>query len=799
MDEVIRIEVDGEGTIVGVDDAAVTLLGVESGLLTGRHVTEIVNVNDRDRFVERFGVGDGRLPSDAEPLVVRLVDHRDRSIWVEILPHPDGDAGAGAANAGTLALSARAFRRGEPLGIDMADPDPYHALVQRSADIVMTVDPEGTVRFANTAMVRLLGMEPDDLVDTQILDIVHPDDHDALTELVVRLLEHPAEPCAFEFRARHADGSYRWIDGWLQNLLDHPDVGGLLGNGRDVTDRHHAQAALASSEERFRSLASSSPSAIFELDGAGSLLFANDRWRDVTGRNVADTADIFGVLLPSDGERLRRMWAAGASRTGLDENVRVVRPDGAVRWVELRTRPVADADADSDASSITHVGSLHDVTEIRRAHADLEHLAMHDPLTDLPNRAKLLDRLESAVREIAESDDLLALLFVDLDRFKVVNDSLGHHAGDQVLIAVAERLVDLVRPTDLVARFGGDEFVVLCESIVDADQIVALADRIRREVAGGVDLDGERVHVSVSVGVVIGDLDSSPEALLRDADAAMYAAKSGGRDRALVFDETMHRAAVERLSVETGLRRALERDEFRLYFQPIVDVTSGAVVGVEALVRWQHPERGLLEPADFLGVAEESGLLRDLGTWILEGASGAAATWPSPTHGSAPDLFVNLAAVQLARVDLVETVGRVVADTGFEASRLVLEVTEGMLMTGASETAELLGALRELGARVAIDDFGTGYSSLSYLTRLPVDVLKIDQSFVSGLAESPKDREVTGAIVALAHALGLATVAEGVEDAGQLAALASLGCDLAQGYWFSEPVPADALAALLTG
>ena len=796
MDDVIRIEVDGDGTIVGVDDAAVALLDVESDLLAGRHVAEIVNVNDRERFVDRFGFDGGRLPSDAAPLVVRLVDHRERSIWVEVLPLADADAG----NVGTLILSARAFRRGEPLGIDMADPDPYHALVQRSADIVMTVDPEGTVRFANTAMVRLLGMEPDDLVDTQILDIVHPDDHDSLTDLVVRLLEHPAEPCAFEFRARHADGTYRWIDGWLQNLLDHPEVGGLLGNGRDVTDRHHTQAKLAASEERFRSLASSSPSAIFELDAAGHVLFANDRWRHVTGRDVTDTAEVFDVLLPSDAQRLRRMWAAGAARTGLDEDVQVVRPDGEVRWVELRTRPVLDADTDTetdaDGAAPTHVGSLHDVTEIRRAHADLEHLALHDPLTDLPNRALLLDRLESAVDEVTGGDDLLALLFVDLDRFKVVNDSLGHHAGDEVLVAVAERLTDLVRPTDLVARFGGDEFVVLCEPIVDADQVVALADRIRREVAGGVDVGGETVHVSVSVGVVIGNGNSLPEELLRDADAAMYAAKTRGRDRALVFDETMHRAAVERLSVETGLRRALERDEFRLYFQPIVDVDSGDAVAVEALVRWQHPERGLLEPADFLSVAEESGLLRDLGAWILDRACRTAAVWPVPASGPTPALFVNLAAAQLARFDLVETVRQVVADTGFEATRLVLEVTEGMLMTGASETAELLSALRELGARIAIDDFGTGYSSLSYLTRLPVDVLKIDQSFVSGLAESPKDREVTGAIIALAHALGLATVAEGVEHAGQLAALGELGCDLAQGYWFSPAVPGDEVAAV---
>ena len=378
----------------------------------------------------------------------------------------------------------------------------------------------------------------------------------------------------------------------------------------------------------------------------------------------------------------------------------------------------------------------------------------------------------------------------------MVNDSLGHQAGDRVLVEVAGRLGDLVRPTDLVARFGGDEFVVLCESIVDADQVLTLAERIRREVSGGVDVGGETVHVSVSVGVVIGSGDHTAEELLRDADAAMYSAKTMGRDRAQVFDEAMHRSAVHRLSVEAGLRRALERSEFCLHYQPIVDVGTGAVAGVEALVRWQHPEQGLLSPADFLGVAEESGLLRELGAWILDGACRQGASW-STGGGRPPQLFVNLAAAQIASHDFALTVARTIAESAIDPSRVVLEVTEGMLMTDASQTAELLAAIRTSGVRVAIDDFGTGYSSLSYLTRLPVDVLKIDQSFVAGLAGSTKNRAVTGAIIALAHALGLATVAEGVEDAGQLDALGELGCDLAQGYFFSQPVPADQIAELL--
>lgn len=788
MENAIRIELDDRGVIVAFDDAAAELLGDDIRKRIGDPFADLLNEGDRSR-VSPDPSGGSMLVAD--PTIVRLVHADGHSIWVELHRGDDLD--------GTPSVWAAPFRRMDPGSSRAAnEPDPYHALVQTSADIVMILEPEGMIRFVNTTMLRMLGMEPGDLIGSQVLDIIHPDDHDALTELVIELLADPETPRSLEFRTRHVDGTYRWIDGWLQNLLDHPDVGGFLGNGRDVSDRHRAQAALAASEERFRLLAASSPSAIFELDRDGRVCFANDRWRDVTGRAVDEASDIFEVLHPVDARRIRSMWDANGSPVSLDEDVQVIRPDGSERWVELHTRPIEGG----DAVETTHVGSLHDVTDIHHAHSELEHLATHDPLTGLPNRALLRERLGLAVATAAKSGDQFALLFVDLDRFKVVNDSLGHHAGDEILMAVTARLDDLVRPQDLVARFGGDEFVVLCDPIIDPAQAVNLAERIRREVSGGVDVDGETVHVSVSVGVVIGGGDRTPEELLRDADAAMYVAKVGGRDRAQLFDEAMHRAAMDRLSVEAGLRRGLERSEFAMYYQPIVKVDTGKVWGVEALVRWNHPERGLLEPAEFLAVAEESGVLRDLGPWILERACSEAANWPvigRPTIGSGtgPTLFVNLAAAQVASTHLLDRVGSVLATTGIDPARLILEVTEGMLLTDADQTAELLGALRALGVRVAIDDFGTGYSSLSYLSKLPVDVLKVDQSFVAGLATSAKDREVTGAIIALAHALGLTTVAEGIEHPAQLEALAELGCDLAQGFLFSKPVPASDLDTMV--
>lgn len=784
MEEIITIEVDPVGVVVDVGSTMPGSLDLDPNRVRGRHVIELFNTGDRRRLGDVLDTSRTGSASEPRSVIARLLDRSGRSIWVEV-----GVTGSESPPRNRV-LTARPFRPVEPVGIDESDPNPYHALVQHSADIVMIVEPDGIIRFVNTALSRLLGMEPDDIVATQILDIIHPDDHDAITEVVVHLLEDRSRVETIEFRARHADGTYRWINGWLQNMLDHPNVGALLGNGRDVTEQRRAQRALAESEARFRSLASSSPSAIFELDPDGIVRFANGRWQDITGRSIEDTPDIFSVLVPDDAKYLRAQWHDGACRSGIDEDVRVCRPDGTERRVELHTRPVPDAEV------ATFVGSLHDVTAIHDAHAELEFLATHDPLTALPNRTLLRDRLGAAVERISRSGDLLALLFVDLDRFKVVNDSLGHHAGDEVLVAVTGRLVDLVRPQDLVARFGGDEFVVLCEAIADPEQAIDLAERIRRDVAGGVEVGGETVHVSVSVGVVIGSGDSTPEDLLRDADAAMYAAKVRGRDQAQVFDDAMHRAAVERLSVEAALRRGLDRSEFRLYYQPIVDVSTGSIAGVEALVRWEHPERGVLEPSDFLDIAEESGVLRELSAWILGRACTAAARWPDGVDGAPPALFVNLAAAQIANHHLAQIVDKVVGDSGVDPAGLVLEVTEGMLMTDAAETARLLGSLRGLGVRIAIDDFGTGYSSLSYLTRLPVDVLKIDQSFVAGLATESKDREVTGAIIMLAHALGLTTVAEGVEDVRQLDALRELGGDLAQGYLFSAAVPEAGLAAL---
>jgi diguanylate cyclase (GGDEF)-like protein len=442
---------------------------------------------------------------------------------------------------------------------------------------------------------------------------------------------------------------------------------------------------------------------------------------------------------------------------------------------------------------------LGSVIERRRTDDQLAHQALHDPLTGLPNRALLIDRLAQALARTGRGGRALAVLFLDIDRFKLVNDGLGHGAGDELLKTLAARLRRVVRPTDTVARFGGDEFVVVCEEATDEATAVALAKRMCDAIGDHVELVGRRMQVTVSIGIVLADSTrDDPEGVLRDADAAMYRAKERGRARIELFDATLRERVMERLETEAALRQAIDRGELRLVFQPEVSLTDGRVVGVEALLRWQHPERGLLSPGAFLPMAEETGLIVPMGTWALEQACRHAKDWRG-NHQDAPPfvVWVNLSARQLCEPGLPERVAEIVADTGADPTMVGIEITESVLMEDINAVGAALEALKALGLKLAIDDFGTGFSSLSYLKRFPVQMLKIDQSFVAGLGEDEGDSAIVRAVIELAHSLGLEAVAEGVETAGQLAALRRLGCDTAQGYYFDRPGAPSTISALL--
>ena len=439
-----------------------------------------------------------------------------------------------------------------------------------------------------------------------------------------------------------------------------------------------------------------------------------------------------------------------------------------------------------------------DVTAQRGIEEQLRHEALHDPLTGLPNRHLFLEHLARAILRARERDDyLFAVLFLDLDRFKLVNDGLGHHVGDELLGVVARRIRAALRAEDTVARFGGDEFAVLLTDIGDPALADGAAERIQRAIAAPVNLDGYEVFTSASIGIALSSSAyGRPEYLLRNADMAMYRAKAAGTGRHEVFDRAMHARALLRLQKETELRRALEREELRLYYQPIVSLRTGRIEGVEALLRWMHPERGTVAAGDFIPLAEETGLIHPIGRWVLEEACRRAAEWgrrPRPVAVS-----VNLSVRQFAQPELIEQVSRALREAEADARSLRLEVTESVLVESPDAAAATLGLLKALGIQVHLDDFGTGYSSLSLLHRLPLDVLKGDRSFVGRMGPEGDDADtMVRTITTLASSLGLATVAEGVETPEQLAALRALGCDAAQGFLFSHPLDAAATRALL--
>ena len=437
--------------------------------------------------------------------------------------------------------------------------------------------------------------------------------------------------------------------------------------------------------------------------------------------------------------------------------------------------------------------------ERHRVDEEVRHRAMHDPLTGLPNRALALDRLEGALARRRRDGRAVAVLLADLDQFKLVNDSMGHHAGDDLLVALAPRLHDAVRPSDTVARLGGDEFLVVCEQLDGAHEAIRVAERVAQAISQPIVLAAGEHFISASIGIAVAETaDADPADLVRDADSAMYRAKERGRGRFELFDDLLRKRVLLRLRTENELRRGIEQGELRVVYQPVVELEHGTVTAVEALVRWEHPERGMLDPVDFIPVAEESGLIGALGEWVLGTACRDGAGWQRRFRRSEPLLVcVNTSPRQLANTAFPARVADIMGRHGLAPGSLALEITESVLMEEAHAPVTVLASLREYGLRLMLDDFGTGYSSLSYLRRFPLDVLKIDRSFIAGLGRDDEDSAIVAAIVQMARTLGLTVVAEGVERPEQLERLRELNCDRAQGRLIAEPMPAAQVERLM--
>jgi diguanylate cyclase (GGDEF)-like protein len=461
----------------------------------------------------------------------------------------------------------------------------------------------------------------------------------------------------------------------------------------------------------------------------------------------------------------------------------------------LRTSKLPLLEADGKISGV--IGTYDDITVQKIYEEQLKHLGTHDALTGLPNRALLLDRLEQSLHYARRSGRTVGVLLLDLDRFKVINDSLGHAFGDQLLCAVAQRLQLAVREADTVARLGGDEFVVLLAEVADKEDVAQVARKILDRLTLPYDLSGREITVTASLGISLYPKDSDDGAtLIRNADMAMYRAKSDERSSFSYYAAEMNRQALETLELENALRLGLEREEFCLHYQPKADLASGRIIGCEALVRWRHPQRGMVPPADFIPLAEETGLIVQLGTWVLREACRQIKAWKAeglPTLSVA----VNLSARQFHKGDLPRLVADILRETDLDPGLLELELTESMVMNDPVAAEQAMQSLKDLGVSLSLDDFGTGYSSLNYLRRFPVDSLKIDRSFISDVATDPSAASVVASVIDIAHNLGLTAVAEGVETREQLAFLAGCGCDMYQGYLFSKPQPTSEFADML--
>jgi len=472
---------------------------------------------------------------------------------------------------------------------------------------------------------------------------------------------------------------------------------------------------------------------------------------------------------------------------------RVVWPDGSVHWLANRAQVHRDTHS---GRAVRIVGVAMDLTDRKVAEQRIAHMAHHDALTGLPNRVLLRDRIQQAIARAHRNQAQLAVLFIDLDRFKNINDSLGHQLGDRLLQSVASRILACVREGDTVSRVGGDEFVIVIPEIESSADASAVASKILEVLGAAFHLHGNDLHVAASIGISLYPADGGDaETLMRNADTAMYHAKDSGRGNAQYFTQHMNVAAQQRLTLENALRRALEAREFELHYQPLFDLRDRSVTGFEALLRWNRPGAGQVAPGEFITVAEESGLIVPMGEWVLREALRQAHAWQA--EGRALHMSVNVSANQLSRPSFVERLRRLLQETGVDPGTIELEVTEGVIVAGAGEAREAIDQIAALGVGIAIDDFGTGYSGLAYLKRLPIDTVKIDQSFVRDLTVDPDDAAIVTAIVAMARSLGVDVIAEGVETEEQVAELKRLGCNRAQGYLLARPMNAAAASRLL--
>jgi diguanylate cyclase (GGDEF)-like protein/PAS domain S-box-containing protein len=796
---------------------------------------------------------------DADGTVTTVHAHN-----VDLLPRSVDDLGVAveAARAALGGQATRTFAADdervydvwcEPLGdgalvmvTDLTDvqvvEERWRALVRDSGQLLAVLGRTGTLEYISPALRRLVGWSPAHQPERVPDDTVHPEDRPRFRAELTEMVAKGTPRLESGLRLAGADGSWRHVEVVVANLADDKRVRGLVLNMSDVTERRRAEVELrrrarqqeiiallghraltgvdldvlaSEAAAMVRATLDVDLSSVFEVDPDGAKLVLRAGWGwgpDMVGTfrrpvridtHAGQALSTGGAVVVEDlGRDIRVEGSNTLRRMGMVSGVMVpiqggVRAFGVLGVHTKERRRFAHDDIHFLEAAANVLATA---AERRQVEESIRLQSVHDALTKLPNRTLFLDRLHQALGRIARNGRTVAVLFLDIDRFKVVNDGLGHVVGDMLLVEVAARLQEVVRPSDTVARFGGDEFVVLCDDL-DADlDAVEVAERVAEALRRPFLLSGREVVSGASVGIATasGVDHEGAEALVRDADAAMYRAKDRGKGRYEVFDESIRRQAVRRLETEQALTRAVARGELRVVYQPGICLSTGNVAAVEALVRWEHPERGMIAPAEFIPVAEETGLIVPVGEWVLEQAAVLASRlqWAA-ADGGAMTVAVNLSARQLAAPGLVGRVADLLREHDLPARALSLEITESVLMEDAESARRMLVALKDVGVYLAIDDFGTGYSSLAYLRRFPVDALKVDKSFVDGLGREAEDSAIVRAVVSLAKTLGLDTVAEGVETEVQRDELLQLECTYAQGFLWAPPVPVEELEVLL--
>jgi diguanylate cyclase (GGDEF)-like protein/PAS domain S-box-containing protein len=773
-----------QGRYVDANEQFLEMLGVSRDELIGRELIDFLPPEDHDRILAIIG---GRSESRVEH---RMVRKDGRVILVEA--HGQGIEIDGRP-ARMAAIRDITERRQAEEAIRQSEARLRRAeLVSKCGNWELHLDSGKIV--ASDGSLRIYGLSGSVLDYTEAKKQCLPEYRPILDEARINLIEHNA-PYDVEFKIKTADTGETKVIRSLAEFDKEKRI--IFGVIEDITRQKITEETLRASEERYRGLVESQSEFLVRLDLHGCFVFANRAFCDAVGKSVSELAGQLwtGLCHPEDVAVIAQGLAKALNgpEYRATAEARVNAANGS-RWVAWEGCAIFDKGG--DVIELQAVGR--DITEHKKSKEKIWQQTNFDTLTGLPNRRMLRDRLEQEIKKSRRTGLPVALMFIDLDRFKEINDTLGHEKGDALLQEVARRLRGCVRESDTVGRPGGDEFIVILGDLEDIASVERVAGTILQRMAAPCQLDGDLAYVSASIGITLYPEDATEVGgLFKNADQAMYESKKLGRNRFNYFKPSMQAAAMGRVHLINDLRAALAENQFRVYYQPIVDLRTGEIRKAEALIRWQHPTRGLISPAEFIPIAEETGLIVEIGEWVFRQAASQAASWQSSQAGPI-QISVNKSPVQFREGGSCKTDwGEHLLSLGLKGDSIAVEITEGLLLDASDAVNEALLRFRDSGVQVSLDDFGTGYSSLSYLKKFDIDYLKIDQSFVRGLSNDSSDRALCEAIIVMAHKLGMKVIAEGIETAEQRDLLKAAHCDYGQGYLFSRPVPAEQFTALL--